>query len=140
MMAARENGVGNADVQKILSLVWRGVTRQSAVIGVIEGPAGQLEAITVLRIEEQGHSSDPILVEQTVYVHPGFRSMRGARAKKLVEWNKMVSVRMGLPLLIGILSNERTAGKIKLYERMLGKPSGAYWLFQGAAEHSAAAE
>ena len=129
MMAARENGVGETDTMKLLQVVWRGVTHDRAIAGVIEGPTGQLEGVTLLLVEEQGHSRDPILVEQTVYVHPDFRSARGARAAKLVEFNKAVAVRMDLPLLIGILSNERTKAKIRLYERLFGEPSGEYWLF-----------
>lgn len=131
MMAAKENGIGDTDVRKLLEVVWRGVTRQHAIAGLIEGPTGEVEAATLLLIEEQGHSREPVLVEQTVYVHPDFRGARGGRAAKLVEFNKSIADKMGIPMLIGILSNDRTAAKIRLYERMLGKPSGAYWLYNG---------
>ena len=141
LMAAHENGIGDTDTMKLLQVVWRGVTRNRAIAGVIEGPTGELEAATLMLIEEQGHSRDPILVEQTVYVHPDFRSARGGRAVKLVEFNKMVSTRMGLPLLMGILSNDRLKAKIRLYERMFGEPNGVYWLFNGKTGHlSEAAE
>ena len=136
VLAAEENGVGDTNIRKLLEIVWRGVTRQKAIAGVIEGPDGMIEAATLLLVEEQGHSRDPVLVEQTVYVHPDFRSARGGRAAKLVEFNKGIADKMGIPLLIGILSNDRTAAKIRLYERMLGKPSGAYWLYGGRTGQS----
>ena len=42
-----------------------------------------------------------------------------------------------IPLLIGVLSNKRTEGKIRLYERQLGKPSGAFFLYGArTGEHS----
>ena len=140
-MAAAENGIGGVDIEKLLGVVWRGVTHNGAIAGLIEGPAGQPEGVTLMLVEEQGHSRDKVLVEQTVYVHPDFRSARGGRAAKLLEFNISVAKRMGLPLLIGILSNDRTAAKIRLYERMLGKPAGAYWLFApNADKYSEAAE
>ena len=43
----------------------------------------------------------------------------------------MAAERVNMPLLIGVLSNHRTEGKVKLYERVFGKPAGAYWLVGG---------
>lgn len=140
-LAAHENGLGAPNTQKMLQLMWRACTHNKAIAGVIEGPTGELEAATLLVIEEQGHTCEPVLVEQSVYVRPEFRSARGGRAAKLTEFNKSVALRLGLPLLIGVLSNERTAAKIRLYERIFGKPAGAYWLFNartGNAEPQAA--
>ena len=53
------------------------------------------------------------------------------RARKLCEFSKMAAERLNMPLLIGVLSNHRTEGKVKLYERVFGKPAGAYWLVGG---------
>ena len=140
-MAAHENGVGDMNVMKLLEVVWRGVTHNRAIAGVIQGLDGRYEAGTLLLVEEQAHSRDPVLVEQTVYVHPDFRNARGARATKLVEFNKQVALRLGFPLLIGILSDERTKAKIRLYERHFGPPNGAYWLWNGnTGHHEEAAE
>jgi hypothetical protein len=36
---------------------------------------------------------------------------------------------MGMPLLIGVLSNSRTEAKIRLYKRHFGEPAGAYFLY-----------
>ena len=47
---------------------------------------------------------------------------------KLCEFAKAAAEMLDMPLLIGVLSNERTEGKVKLYERIFGKPAGAYWL------------
>ena len=36
---------------------------------------------------------------------------------------------LGLPLTIGVLSDERTAAKIRMYSRSMGQPDGAYWVY-----------
>jgi len=47
----------------------------------------------------------------------------------LCDFAKKVSDTIGLPLVIGVLSNQRTKGKIKLYERQFGEQSGAFFLY-----------
>jgi hypothetical protein len=39
---------------------------------------------------------------------------------------------MEMPLLIGVLSNHRTEAKVRLYERQFGKPTGAFFLYNGS--------
>ena len=49
-------------------------------------------------------------------------------AARLIAYAKMCSDKMGLPLMMGILSNHRTEQKIRLYERQLEK-AGAYFVY-----------
>jgi uncharacterized protein YfaA (DUF2138 family) len=72
-----------------------------------------------------------VLEERGIFVHPDFRAAKGGRARKLCEFSKFSAEKLGMPLLIGILSNHRTAGKVKLYGRIFGPPAGAYWLVDG---------
>ena len=64
-----------------------------------------------------------------VFIHPDFRSAKGGRARKLCEFSKQVSDSLGIPLIIGVLSSHRTAGKVRMYQRIFGEPSGAFFLY-----------
>jgi hypothetical protein len=75
------------------------------------------------------YSDHEVLEEKAIFIHPDFRSAKGGRARKLCEFSKHVSDSLGVPLIIGVLSNHRTEAKIRLYERQFGKPSGAFFLY-----------
>ena len=75
------------------------------------------------------YSDDEILEERAVFIHPDFRAAKGGRARKLCEFSKQVSDELGIPLTIGVMSSQRTAGKVRMYERIFGPPSGAYFLY-----------
>ncbi len=47
----------------------------------------------------------------------------------VLAWPKWTAKRLDMKLMIGVLSNERTAAKVRLYERVFGKPAGAFWLY-----------
>ena len=42
---------------------------------------------------------------------------------------------LGIPLIIGVLSNQRTEAKIRLYERQFGAPAGAFFLYNVHTGH-----
>ena len=68
--------------------------------------------------------------ERAIFVHPDFRSAKGGRAAKLCKFAKETADRMEMPLMIGVLSNSRTAAKIRMYERQFGSPTGVYFLYK----------
>ena len=88
-----------------------------------------LEGFVLLRIGNTWYSQADIIEEKTVFVSPKFRSAKGGRARKLCEFSKKVADELGLPLLIGILSNQRTKGKVEMYKRVFGDPAGAFFLY-----------
>lgn len=88
------------------------------VIGVI-GPPGALEGLVFVIIGEFWYSHAKHLEEIIVYVDPKHR--RSHHAKSLVQWMKDQVELTGLPLITGILSNERVEPKCRLYQRMLPK-------------------
>ena len=75
------------------------------------------------------YSDNPVLEEKAIFIHPDFRSAKGGRARQLCEFSKQVADSLGIPLIIGVLSNHRTEAKVRLYERQFGKPSGAFFLY-----------
>ena len=75
------------------------------------------------------YSDTPVVEEKAIFIHPDYRSAKGGRATRLCEFSKKVSDTLGIPLIIGVLSNNRTQAKVRMYERQFGKPSGAFFLY-----------
>jgi N-acetylglutamate synthase-like GNAT family acetyltransferase len=125
--AAKENGFLDASTTLLLKAIWGPLNQDHGIIGCIG--SDPIEGMVVLKIGTVFYSEVPCVEELVVFVKPQFRAAKGGRAKKLVEFSKSVADKLGLVLLVGILSNERTKAKCRLYERMLGAPAGAYWLY-----------
>ena len=129
--ACEENGFLNYNPTRLLEQVWACTHLQQGLIGVIEGPK-EIEGVVVLRVGTMWYSDDPVIEEKVVWVHPSYRKPIGySRAQALVNFSKHVSDFFQLPLIIGVLSNSRTKAKVKLYERLVGEPSGAFFLYNG---------
>lgn len=101
--------------------------RKGGVIGVIGDP-GNIEALIFLLISSFWYSSAWHLEELFSYVRPQFR--KSTHAKALVEWAKRASDEIGIPLVIGIISNTRTEAKVRLYRRQLKDPAGAFFVYR----------
>jgi hypothetical protein len=131
VQANEENGIEALDEQKLLSIVWPSLHQDGGLIGIIGETGAEPEGVVLLRIETLWYSNAPVIAEKLVFVHPNYRSAKGARARKLCEFSKKVSDEMGLPLIIGVVSTDRTKGKVRLYERVFGMPAGAFFLYNG---------
>ena len=130
MSASSENAVTPPDPIKIAQPIYGVLTKQiPGIIGVIGEVGGRLEGAILLNIGEMWYSREPVIEERAIFVDPEFRSAKGGRARKLAEFAKRVSDEVGLPLSIGVLSNSRTAAKMRLYERVFGEPAGVYFLY-----------
>lgn len=134
LQSHRENGQFALAPAKVDWLVTRALNAElipdwdvgpRPVIGVI-GSVGRLEALVLIGIDTYWYTDERHLAEYLVYVDPECR--RSYHAHTLVDWMKMQSRRTGLPLLSGIISNERTAAKVRLYRRMM-PPIGAFFLY-----------
>jgi hypothetical protein len=129
LMVSDENGFLEPDAEKILHEVWGSLNRDNGLIGIIGEPGAPIEAGVMLRIGSYWYSKAPFLEERVIFTHPDYRSAKGGRARKLCEFSKQTADELGLPLLIGVLSNDRTAAKVKMYERQFGKAAGAFFLY-----------
>jgi hypothetical protein len=114
-----------------LQQVWPALNLDNGICGIIKPEGGEAEGVILLRIGTMWYSYEKTLDEKFVFVPPKFRSAKGGRGRKLCEFAKRCAKELNLPLSIGILSNHRTAGKIKLYERIFGPPAGAFFLYNG---------
>lgn len=85
-------------------------------IGVI-GPIGGLEGAIMLTIGSMWYSDEYTLDEHLNFVDPAHR--QSEHAKSLISYAKMCAEKIGIRLVIGVLSTKRTAAKVRLYERQL---------------------
>jgi hypothetical protein len=129
---AEENSFLNASMELIAQTVWPTLNQDRGLCGVIGAPHAPLEAFVLLQIGNLYYSTQPCVEEKILFVHKDYRSAKGGRATKLCEFSKQVADALELPLLIGVCSSHRTAGKVKMYERIFGPPSGAYFLYRTA--------
>lgn len=129
LAASDENGFLDADPAKLAMAMWSGLVRDKALCAVIGPKDGEIQGAVLLQIGSMWYASGEILEERAIFVHPDHRSAKGGRAKRLCEFSKRAADTLGMPLIIGVLSHQRTAAKLKLYERQFGAPAGAFWLY-----------
>ena len=132
-----ENGL--ADIMsedRVRAMMHRAFNREGGIIGVI-GEPGRIEASISLAIGQLWYSSEWFLEELYNYVLPQYR--RSSNARDLLTFSKRCSDATGIPLIIGVMSNDRTEAKMKLYERQFGRPAGGFFVHgrkTGAASHA----
>ena len=132
-LAHAENGMPFAplDDNKVRAVLRRGINRDQGVIGVIRGK-DYIEASIGLFVGTWWYT-DPEhthLEDFWCFVHPEHR--RSHHAKDLLAFAKWASHKLKYPLLVGVLSNERTAQNVRLYARQLGQPAGALFVVSAA--------
>lgn len=120
-----ENGLFPLAENKALGIVHRALDRKGAIIGVI-GEPGSLEGSICLSLDQPYYSDAYQLTELWNFVAPP-RHHRAGHAKRMIEFAKMCSDRMAIPLTVGVLSNQRVEAKQRLYERQL-EPAGVFFV------------
>lgn len=126
---AEENSFVKPSHKRLLAEIYPAVVRDHGIVGCIGGQT--LEGAVVLRLGTMWYSDDPVLEEKAVFVDPKFRAAKIGRARLLTDFSKQAADGLGVPLIIGILSNHRTEAKVRLYKRQFGEPAGAFWLYGG---------
>ena len=130
----RENGLFSLAPQKVTNFMDRALhperipltdTGPRAQIGVI-GPQGRLEAVVFVLLSSFWYSEEIHLEELLVYVDPECRGSN--HAKSCIGWMKGLADELQVPLLTGIISKDRTASKIRLYDRFLPR-IGAFYFY-----------
>lgn len=127
--ACEENGFVAPNPERLLGDIWPALNRDKGIIGIVGVPGEKPHGAILLRIGQLWYSDEPVLEEKAVFINPAYRAAKGGRARKLCEFGKKVADELGIPLIIGVLSNHRTEGKIRMYQRIFGEPSGAYFLY-----------
>lgn len=129
-----ENGLFSLSKEKVHYILDRVLDPESipendsglrGYMGVI-GPVGKLEGFILVMLSQYWYTDDICLEELANFVHPDHRVSN--HAKTLLGWSKQLSDRVGIPLLVGIMSNTRTQAKVRLYRRQLPE-AGAFYLY-----------
>jgi hypothetical protein len=123
-----ENGLMSLSDEAIIKIATDAIDGTNGIIGVIGAP-GHIEGLIILQFRRFQYSDADHLEEIGIYVKPQYR--RSYNAKSMIEFAKEAAVRIGIPLLIGVLSTHQTEAKVRLYQRSLGKPAGVFFLFNG---------
>ena len=106
-----ENGLFEMDEERVRGILQRGIVPNGGgIVGVI-GEPGKIEAIISIIISQMWYSSAWVLEELFSYVHPDHRKTNNA--KHLISFAKKCSDEIGIPLLIGVISNDRTEAKVR---------------------------
>jgi len=123
-----ENGLMPLDESLMRQEAEEAVLRKRGGVIAVIGK-NPIEAMIFLSLRRYWYSKNMHLEELLAYVLPQFRKSNNAKA--LIEFAKSAALKLGLTLIIGVVSNSRTAQKVRLYQRRLGEPSGAYFIFNG---------
>ena len=123
-----DNGQFSLSVGKVEGMVDKAFNGGGAIIGVVGH--GRVEGMILLNIGQFWYTEDWCLEEVQNYVRPAYR--KSTHAKDMINFGKRCSDELGIPLVIGVVSNERTRAKLELYRRQLGEPCGGYFLHRPA--------
>ena len=108
LSACEENGFVDPNPAKLLSEIWPALNLDKGLLGVIGEPGGKMEGAVLLRIGAMWYSDKEVLEEKAIFIHPDYRSAKGGRARRLCQFSKHVADSLSIPLIIGVLSNNRT--------------------------------
>lgn len=133
--AWNENGIKDVNPEKMRGMIRPALYLWQGLVGIIGERGKPIEGAVLLRTSQMWYSDDIMLEEKAVFVDPAYRSAKGGRARRLCEFSKRVADGLGVPLIIGVLSNHRTEAKIRLYERQFGSPAGAFFLYNVRTGH-----
>jgi GNAT superfamily N-acetyltransferase len=129
LLAAEDNSFLDFSPTLLAQAMWPALVQDHGLLGVIGPAGGAIEGFVLLRIGKMFYSDRDCLEEKCLWVHPDFRTAKGGRARKLLEFTKKTADTLGLPLIIGILSTKQAEGKTRLYRRFFGEPAGAFFLY-----------
>lgn len=129
--AASENAMAPFNESKVRDTIKYAVYRQHGhVAGIIDGD-NELAAIVILCLGQWWYSNEWMCEEKVAFVHPKYRrgSKNKGHARALLQFSKWWAAQLAMPLLMGVLSDTRTAGKVELYKRELPY-TGALFLWR----------
>ena len=128
-LACEDNGFLDYSPELLVKEIYPALCQNNGLFAVIGPPAGEIQGFVLLRVGTMFYSNAPCLEEKCLWVHPDHRAARVGRAKKLLDFTKKAAESLQVPLIIGIMTTTRSAGKVALYTREFGQPAGAFFLY-----------
>ena len=126
---ADENGMFTMSETKVRDVLRKAFNRQGGIIGIIGGEGEKIEGMVYLLVDTLWYTDETSLQELFLYVAPEGR--RAKTAIELMKFAKWCAEQSGFSLLIGVISNQRTAGKIRLYKKQFPKEeAGNFFVYR----------
>jgi GNAT superfamily N-acetyltransferase len=122
----QENGMFDLDEDCVRETFNRAVKNKEGVIGLIKGPLGDLRAMLFLLVTRYYYTQQFHLEELFNFVAPEHRRTNYADA--LLKYADHCQKSLGIPLVIGVLTNSRMEAKVRKYRRHFGMPAGAFFV------------
>lgn len=122
-----ESGLMPLDETCAAEFFERAFSRKGGIIGVL-GEPGDIEAMIYLLITRFWYTKEHHLEECFNFVRHDKRKTDHAR--KLLAFAKECADTIQIPLVVGVLTNQRMEGKVRLYRRSLGIPAGAFFVYR----------
>jgi hypothetical protein len=126
----QENGLFELDEDCVVETFNRAVSKKEGVIGLIKGPDNDIRAMLCMLITRYYYTTQLHLEELWNFVDLPWRKSNYADA--LLKYADHCQKSLGIPLIIGVLTNERMEAKVRKYRRHFGMPAGAFFV-SGAA-------
>lgn len=125
-MLSQENGIVPMKDELVLREIDNALARNHALLAVV-GDEGRVEGSICLRLAHYWYNDDFWWLEDRwCYVEPEYRA--GPNSKDLLEFANWWRQQLDIPLMMGILSSQRTEAKLRLYRRIFGPLTGGFWL------------
>ena len=118
-----ENGVFTLNAEKAARMCAGLFEPGLAVVGVLRGTV-EIEGAIALKRVQLDYTDDWHLVD--VFNHVRIPYRKSDHAKRLIKFAKACGEDLGLPILVGIVSTQRTEAKMRLYRRMLTQVGGFF--------------
>ena len=125
----KENGIFDMDddcTEQTLKRALRGGSNQEGILGVIREDS-KIVAMIMLVCTHYWYTQKFHIEELFSYVAPEHR--RSSYADALIRFAMHSAEQLGIPLMIGVITNRQLEPKVRLYRRRLGMPAGAFFLW-----------
>lgn len=124
---SQENAIAPMMDDIVCAELERCIAKDGGFIGVIGNVGEPIEGAICLRFSSLWYNSSYWWLEDK-FVHVLQKYRASSNGNDLIEWAIWWRDQLQIPLMLGIVSNERTEAKIALYRRKLGPMSGALFL------------
>jgi len=121
-----EGGMLPLDLGRAREMFAQAFDRKGGIMGVIGGP-GNIKAMIYLFMSKYWYTNADHLEEVFNFVSPEHR--KAGYGKDLIVFAKECADKICVPLVIGVLTNQRMEEKVRLYRRVLGTPCGAFFVY-----------
>lgn len=129
-LASEEDGQGSFDLDKVRHVFGLHFYKNGGIIGVIGNPGERLKAYVLMAITQPWYSIDGQVQELSLFVDLDHR--KSDFAKQLMIFSKKTSEALNLNLSIGVIANEKTEAKFRLYKRQFPQ-MGAFFRYNPQA-------